>query len=74
MTSPLLKVTGRGTVDMVTSSLDFLTQPEIVAGPEGKGGANNLAGLSIPVRIEGPFAHPTFKPEIKGMFASPEQA
>ena len=59
---------------MVTSSLDFLTQPEIVAGPEGKGGANSLAGLSIPVRVEGPFEHPTFKPEIKGMFASPEQA
>ena len=74
ITSPLLKVTGRGTVDMVTNSLDFLTQPEIVAGPEGKGGANSLAGLSIPVRVEGPFEHPTFKPEIKGMFASPEQA
>jgi AsmA protein len=74
MTSPLLKVTGRGTVDMVTSSLDFLTQPEIVAGPQGKGGANNLAGLSIPVRIEGSFEHPTFKPELKGMFDSPEQA
>ena len=74
MTSPLLKVTGRGTVDMVTSTLDFLTQPEIVAGPEGKGGANNLAGLSIPVRIEGPFEHPTIRPEIKGMFSSPEQA
>jgi AsmA protein len=74
MTSPLLKVTGRGTVDVVTSSLDFLTQPEIVAGPEGKGGANELAGLSIPVRIEGPFDRPTFKPELKGMFSSPEQA
>jgi AsmA protein len=74
MTSPLLKVTGRGTVDVVTSSLDFLTQPEIVAGPEGKGGAGALAGLSIPVRIEGPFDRPTFKPEIKGMFSSPEQA
>lgn len=74
MTSPLLQVTGRGTVDMVTGSLDFLTQPQIVAGPEGKGGANTFAGLTIPVRIEGPFAHPTFKPEIKGMFATPEQA
>ncbi len=74
MTSPLLKVTARGTVDMVTNSLDFLTQPEIVAGPEGKGGANDLAGLSVPVRIEGPFDQPTFKPEIKGMFANPEQA
>lgn len=74
MTSPLLKVGARGTVDMVTNSLDFLTQPEIVVGPEGKGGANSLAGLTIPVRIEGPFDHPIFKPEIKGMFSSPEQA
>jgi AsmA protein len=74
VTSPLLRVTARGTVDMVTGSLDFLTQPEIVAGPAGKGGANDLAGLSVPVRVEGPFAHPTFKPEIKGMFANPEQA
>lgn len=73
LTSPLLQVTARGTVDMVTGSLDFLTQPEIVAGPEGKGGANALAGLSIPVRIEGPFANPTIRPEIKGMFSSPEQ-
>jgi len=74
MTSALLKVTARGTVDMVTSSLDFLTQPEIVAGHDGKGGANDLAGLTIPVRIEGPFEHPTFKPEFKDMFTNPEQA
>jgi AsmA protein len=74
VTSPLLQVAARGTVDIVTGSIDFLTQPQIVAGPQGKGGANDLAGLSVPVRVEGPFAHPTFKPEIKGMFANPEQA
>jgi len=73
MTAPLLEVTARGTVDVVTGSVDFLTQPEIVAGPEGKGGANALAGLSVPVRIEGPFAKPIFRPEIKGLFSSPEQ-
>ncbi len=73
MTAPLLEVTARGTVDVVTGSVDFLTQPEIVAGPEGKGGANALAGLSVPVRIEGPFANPTFRPEIKGLFSSPDQ-
>lgn len=74
MTAPLLEVTARGTVDVVTGSVDFLAQPEIVAGPKGKGGANALAGLSVPVRIEGPFANPTFKPEIKGLFSNPEQA
>jgi AsmA protein len=73
MTAPLLQVTARGTIDIVTGTLDFLTEPKIVAGPEGKGGANALAGLSVPVRIEGPFANPKFKPEMKGLFSSPEQ-
>jgi AsmA protein len=74
MTSPLLKVTGRGTVDIVLGNIDVTAQPQIVAGPQGKGGANDLAGLTIPVRIEGPLAHPTIKPELKGLFSSPEQA
>jgi AsmA protein len=74
MTSPLLQVTAAGTVNLTQGSLDILAHPEIVAGPEGKGSANDLAGLSVPVRIEGPLDHPTIKPEIKGMFANPEQA
>jgi hypothetical protein len=52
----------------------MLANPEIVAGSEGQGGANALAGLSVPVRIEGPLDRPTIKPEIKGMFANPEKA
>jgi AsmA protein len=72
--SELLEVKVRGTVDVVTGTLDFLTEPKIVAGPAGKGGANKLAGLSIPVRIEGPFAQPSFKPELKGLFSGPGAA
>ncbi len=68
MTSELLEVKARGTVDVVTGTLDFLTQPEIKAGKRGN---NKLAGLSIPVRIEGPFAQPRIRPEIGGMFSSP---
>ena len=74
MTSPLLKVAATGKVDLVQSTIDMLANPEIVAGAEGKGGANDLAGLSVPIRIEGPLEAPKIKPEIKGMFASPEQA
>lgn len=74
MTSPLLKVSAAGTVDLTQSTINILANPEIVAGPEGQGGANALAGLSVPVRIEGPLDRPTIKPEIKGMFANPEKA
>ncbi len=74
MTSPLLTVAAAGTVDLTQSTINMLATPEIVAGPQGQGGANNLAGLSVPVRIEGPLDRPTFRPEIKGMFANPEKA
>jgi AsmA protein len=74
MTSPLLKVAAAGKVDIAQSTIDVLAKPEIVAGEQGKGGANDLAGLTVPVRIEGPLDSPKIKPELKGMFASPEQA
>ncbi len=74
MTSPVLKVTAEGNVDLTQSTIDILARPEITAGPEGKRGTNNLAGLSVPVRIEGPLAKPSIRPEVKAMFANPEQA
>jgi len=73
MTAPLLKVITTGKVDLVQSTIDMLAESEIVAGPEGEGG-NDLAGLTLPVRIEGPLDQPTMRPELKAMFASPEKA
>ncbi|MGZ8417331.1 MAG: AsmA family protein [Methyloceanibacter sp.] len=73
MTSPLLKVAAAGTVDLTQSTINMLAKPEIVAGPQGQGGANELAGLSVPVRIEGPLDQHTIRPEIKSMFADPEK-
>jgi hypothetical protein len=67
-------VAAAGKVDIAQSTIDILANPEIVAGPEGKKGANDLAGLTVPIRIEGPLDSPKIKPELKGMFASPEQA
>jgi AsmA protein len=73
-TSPLLKVAAAGTVDLRQSTMDFLANPEIVAGPEGQSGANDLAGLSVPVRIEGPLDQPRIRPEVKELFSDPEKA
>lgn len=73
-TSPLLKVTAAGTVNLVESTMNLLANSEIVAGPEGQRGANDFAGLSVPVRIEGPLDRPTISPEVKQMFADPEKA
>ena len=74
VTSPPLKVAASGKVDLTQSTISMLANPEIVAGAEGQGGANDLAGLSVPVRIEGPLDKPTISPEFKGLFANPEKA
>ena len=74
MTSPLLKVAASGNVDLTRSTISMVAESEIVAGPEGASGANDLAGLSLPVRIEGPLDRPAIRPEIKAMFANPEKA
>lgn len=72
MISPLLKVGADGTVDLARSNIDIMARPEIVAGPEGRDGANDLAGLSIPFRVEGPLDAPRIQPEIGGLFADTE--
>lgn len=72
--SPLLKVTAEGTVNIPGSTLDILANPEIIEGPEGRGGANNLAGLTVPVRVEGPLDDPRINPQIGSVFANPENA
>jgi AsmA protein len=65
MTSSLLKVAASAKIDLVQSTIDMLANPEVVAGAEGKSGANDLAGLSVPIRIEGPLDAPKINPEIK---------
>jgi hypothetical protein len=73
MTSPLLKVAAAGTVDLTQDTINMLANPEIVAGKGGEGGANALAGLSVPVRIEGPLDRPTIRPEFKGLFSNADK-
>ncbi len=72
--SPRLKIDAAGTVNIPQSTIDMLAEPEIVAGAEGQKGADELAGLSVPVRIEGPLDRPTVKPQIKELLADPEKA
>ena len=74
MVSPLLKVMAEGTVDLARSNLDILAHPQIIVGPEGKSGANDLAGLTVPVRVEGPLEDPRIKPQIGEVFANPDSA
>ena len=55
--SPLLRLTGNGDVNIGESSMNYLAKATVVASLEGQGGKelSALKGMTVPVRITGPF-------------------
>ena len=60
--SPLLRVGGAGTINLVAMSIDYTLQPSLVEAATGQGGrsAAQLAHLTIPIRVTGPLASPHY--------------
>jgi AsmA protein len=69
MRSPLLRATGAGTVDLVNEQLDYLLSAKIVGSLQGQGGKEleQLKGVTIPVKITGPFSKPSYKPDLSAV-------
>ena len=74
LTSPLLRVTGAGAVQLPPKTVDYTVKPKLVASLEGQQGAADLSGLEIPVRISGPWDKPKYEPDFKGVLADPNKA
>ncbi|ODU96530.1 MAG: AsmA family protein [Thiomonas sp. SCN 64-16] len=60
--SPLLRVGGEGWFDLPRQRLDYLLLPAVVGPLRGQGGADLavLRGVTVPVRIAGSFAQPSY--------------
>lgn len=74
LASPLLRVSGAGKVMLPAQELDYLAKPRLVASLSGQGGGKAESGLEIPVKIEGPWAKPSIKPDIGGLLKDPSKA
>jgi len=61
--SPLVRITGRGDIDIGNSRIDYVTKAAVVATTQGQGGADlaELRGLTIPVHLTGPFDNLAYK-------------
>ncbi len=61
--SPLLRLAGAGSVDIVNDTLDYLLKATVVATSKGQGGAElaQLKGITVPVRVTGPLAQPRYE-------------
>ncbi|MFA6970285.1 MAG: AsmA family protein [Gallionella sp.] len=54
--SPLLRLTGNGDVDIGNDSMNYLARATLAKTLEGQGGRDNVGGITVPVRVNGPFS------------------
>ena len=61
--SPLIRIAGEGTADLVNELLNYTVRASVVATSSGQGGKelSDLNGLTVPVRLTGPLAGPTWQ-------------
>lgn len=70
---PYLRVTGAGMVNLASREIDYSVQARVLERPEFMNDASDdeLADFTealIPIRIRGPLASPSFRPDIEAMF------
>ncbi len=66
MKSPLLRAAGGGTIDLPEKHIDYLLEVSLVGTLQGQGGEDlsRLRGITIPLRISGPFSELSYKPDL----------
>ncbi len=54
--SPLLRLTGNGDINIGNDSMDYVAKATLAKTLEGQGGKDTVGGITVPVRVTGPFA------------------
>lgn len=72
--SPAIRLTGSGTVNLAQRQVDMTLRPRIVGSLAGQGGASDLSGLDVPIRIRGPWERPLVGADLDGVLKNPGQA
>lgn len=69
MKSPFIRISGDGNANLVSEQVDYNVVAKIVGSYEGQGGADleELKGLSIPIKVSGPFTNLSYKPDLGGL-------
>lgn len=67
--SPFIRVGGKGDVNLGADSVDYLVKATLAGTAEGQGGRDEVGGLTVPVRVSGPFTDLKFKLEFGSLVA-----
>ena len=60
-------MTGEGKVPLPPRTVDYVVKPKLVGSIEGQGGASDLAGVAIPIKVTGPWSDLSYKPDLAGV-------
>ena len=74
--SPFLRLTGSGDIDVGNGRMNYLAKAAIVSTAAGQGGKEleSLKGLTVPVRVSGPFASLSYQLEFGSLVQDAAQA
>jgi AsmA protein len=67
--APLVRLGGAGDIDIGNSQLNYVAKATVVATAKGQGGADldHLAGLTVPVKLTGPFDAPKYEIDYRSL-------
>ncbi len=67
--APAFRLGGAGDINIPASTLDYLAKVSIVTTSQGQGGKerDNLAGLTVPVKLTGSFDDLKYQVDLRGM-------
>jgi AsmA protein len=68
--APVLRVGGRGQVNLPKRTIDYRIEPTAAPTLEGQGGKQQVAGVLVPVIIRGPWDDLTYTPDLSGVVES----
>ena len=72
--SPLLRVTGEGSIDMSGQALDYVVNSRLVASTEGQGADVDESGITIPIAINGPWSDISVAPKLSSALKDKSKA
>ena len=74
--SPLLRIGGKGNVQLVKETIDYHVDAAVVGSLEGQGGKeiSELKGLTVPIAISGTFTQPKFSLDMRSLLQAKAKA
>ena len=67
LVAPLVRMTGQGKVPLPPRTVDYQVSPKLVGSIEGQGGASDTSGITVPIKVSGPWHDISYKPDLESL-------